>query len=280
MPNEAQDNAAAVTHLAVEANMELMPTRNDIAFIRGLRDRNTRHTERKFVVEGHKCVAEALVSGWSIQGLFCTEASGCPDSWNAQCVGAREMDRMSAFKTAPGILAVVDMPEPAPPDPETWSLDEEGTPFGLVVDGLSDPGNLGTLIRTADWFGLKGFWVSRNAVDAFNPKVVQASMGAIFRVGVWATDLPELVRSLRASSTIVYGLDMKGVGLWSLEGMPLPRNKWCAIVGSESCGLSEAVKEVCPERLHIPGAGDSESLNAAVAGGIVLSDWARRISTS
>jgi len=270
------NNTDAVTHLAGQVKIQRMPTRNDILFIRSLRDRNTRHMERKFVVEGHKCVAEALESGWPIHGLFCTEASGCPDSWNAEPIQSKDMDRMSAFKTAPGILAMVGMPDSVAPSPEAWSRDEASVPFGLVVDGISDPGNLGTLLRTADWFGVKGVWVSRQTVDVFNAKTIQASMGAVFRVDTWAVDLPELVLQLAESSTGVFGLDMDGDALWSLEGAPSIGRKWCAIVGSESHGLSEAVREACPQKLHIPGAGGSESLNAAMAAGIVLSDWSRR----
>mgnify|MGYP005690953201 CR=1 FL=1 len=269
-----------MTHLAPHVKTEPMPTRNDISFIRSLRDKNTRHMERKFVVEGHKCVSEALNSGWPIHGLFCTEASHCPGSWNAEPVQSKDMDRMSAFKTAPGVLAVVGMPDVVSPSPDAWSHDGASVPFGLVVDGLSDPGNLGTLLRTADWFGLKGIWVSRNTVDVFNAKTIQASMGAVFRVVAWPVDLPELVLELSKSSTEIHGLDMAGLGLWSLEGKPTTGHKWCAIVGSESHGLSEAVGEVCPQRLHIPGAGGSESLNASMAAGIVLSDWSRRVNAS
>ena len=236
--------------------------------------------ERKFVVEGHKCVAEALESGWPIHGLFCTEASACPDLWNAEAVQSKEMDRMSAFKTAPGILAVVGMPDESVPSPEAWSLDDASVPFGLAVDGLSDPGNLGTLLRTADWFGMKGIWVSRQTVDMFNAKAIQASMGAVFRVDTWIVDLPELVVQLAKSSAEVFGLDMDGDALWSLEGAPSIGRKWCAVVGSESHGLSDAVRDACSQRLHIPGAGGSESLNASIAGGIVLADWSRRTKTS
>ena len=118
--------------------------------------------------------------------------------------------------------------------------------------------------------------MSRQTVDVFNAKTIQASMGAVFRVDTWAVDLPGLAVQLAESSTEVFGLDMDGDAVWSLEGAPSTGRKWCAIVGSESHGLSEAVREACPQKLHIPGAGGSESLNAAMAAGIVLSDWSRR----
>ena len=101
-------------------------------------------------------------------------------------------------------------------------------------------------------------------------------MGAVFRVATWRVDLPELAVQLAKSSAEVFGLDMDGDALWSLEGAPSVGRKWCAIVGSESHGLSKAVRDACEQRLRIPGAGGSESLNASMAGGIVLSDWSRR----
>lgn len=268
-------NAVAVSHLA--GSHCVMPTRNDIAFIRSLRDRNSRHTERKFVVEGQKCVAEALSSGWALHGLFATEGSETPVSWNAEPVSSKDMTRMSAFKTAPGVLAVVGMPESEPPSAVEWTTDGHGAPFGLAVERLSDPGNLGTLIRTADWFGLSGIWVCPSTVDPFNPKVIQASMGALFRVSVWTRDIPELIRDLHSAEVNTHGLDMEGTGMWELAGMPTQSNKWCAILGSESHGLSNEVRSACSGRLHIPGAGGSESLNAAMAAGIVLADWSRRV---
>ena len=272
--NLEQHNAVAVSHLAVPHHV--MPTRNDIAFIRSLRDRSSRHTERKFVVEGQKCVAEALSSGWTLHGVYATEGSETPVSWNADPVSSKDMARMSAFKTAPGVLAVVGMPESEVPSAAEWAEDDQGAPFGLAVERLSDPGNLGTLIRTADWFGLRGIWVCPHTVDPFNPKVIQASMGALFRVSVWTREIPELVGTLQSAGVDTHGLDMEGTGIWDVEGMPTQSNKWCGILGSESHGLSEAARTACSGRLHIPGSGGSESLNAAMAAGMVLADWSRR----
>ncbi|MGB1073946.1 MAG: TrmH family RNA methyltransferase [Flavobacteriales bacterium] len=256
-----------------------MPTRNDIAFIRSLRDRNTRHTERKFVVEGQKCVVEALDSGWAVHGLYRTEASGF-EGHEAEVVSAKDMGRMSAFKTAPGILAVLGMPDVEPPLPEDWAAQPGRVPIGLAVDGLSDPGNLGTLMRTADWFGVEGIWAAKGTVDPFNPKVIQASMGAVFRVPIWSVDLPDCLAVLGTSGCSVFGLDMTGMALWSLDGAPAIGSKWCAVVGNESHGLSEGVRSAGVAPLHIPGGGGSESLNATMAAGMVLSDWARRCTTN
>ena len=227
------------------------------------------------MVEGHKCVIEAIESGWPIEGLFRTESTETHVS-HAEVVSSKDMGRMSALKTAPGILAVVGMPDTTPPPLREWARTEGGAPFGLAVDGLSDPGNLGTLMRTADWFGVEGIWASKGTVDPFNPKAIQASMGAVFRVPVWTVDLTDWATSLASCGCSVLGLEMSGKDVWSLEGHPVGGSKWCAVVGSESHGLSEGVRTACTETVHIPGSGRSESLNAAMAAGIVLSDWARR----
>jgi len=243
--------------------------------IRGLREKSVRHTERKFVVEGHKCVAEALQSGWTIDSLFATAHSDCPESWGAAPASSKEMERMSSFKSPPGVLAVVEMPDVATPSAESWSSQEDAA-FGLAVDGLSDPGNLGTLMRTADWFGLSGIWVSEDVVDPYNPKVVQASMGAIFRVKVWEASMLSLMKDMSSCGVRTFGLAMDGEDVWSMKGVPGAPQKWLAVLGSESHGLTEAVSSECQSKVHIPGAGKTESLNATMAAGMVMGEWFAR----
>ena len=262
--------------IAVEDLAQPMPTRNDILFVRSLRDRNTRISERKFVVEGHKCVAEALRSGWPVMGLYATQDSACPEDWGAATASTKDMERMSSFKKAPGVLAVMEMPDPEIPSAQDWAT-EAAVPFGLAVDGLSDPGNLGTLLRTADWLGIQGVWASGRVVDAFNSKAVQASMGAVFRVPVWRCDLPATLTSLASAGARVMGMDMEGEDVWAMDGEPTCVAPWVAVLGSESHGLSTEVAAACTGRIHIPGKGGSESLNATMAAGMVLSEWGARV---
>ena len=145
------------------------------------------------------------------------------------------------------------------------------------VDGLSDPGNLGTLLRTADWLGIQGVWASGRVVDAFNSKAVQASMGAVFRVPVWRCDLPATLTSLASAGARVMGMDMEGEDVWAMDGEPTCVAPWVAVLGSESHGLSTEVAAACTGRIHIPGKGGSESLNATMAAGMVLSEWGARV---
>lgn len=247
-----------------------MPTKNEILAVRALRNRKTRQIECKFTVEGRKGVSEALASGWPVHGLFATADSGIPDGWNAERVSSREMERMSHFSSPPGVLAVMGMPGTTAGDLESFTASPPS--LALALDGLSDPGNLGTIIRTADWFGCQRIWVSGDTVDAFNPKVVQATMGAIFRVGITVVDLKEFLLDCHQKSVTVAGLDLQG------EPLPKARNRWSethvmAVLGSESHGLSPSIKEACTDFITIPGGGGMESLNAAIAAGIVLAHW-------
>lgn len=243
-----------------------MPTKNEILAVRALRNRKTRLEERKFAVEGVKGVEEALSSGWTVHGLYATADSNAPEDWPAERVSSKDMSRMSTLKAPPGVMAVMGMP-----DLES-EIASSPPAFSLALDGLSDPGNLGTIIRTADWFGVEGIWVSQDTVDPFNPKVVQATMGAIFRMPVWTVDLPKVLGDLASNGAVVQGLDLEGDALWSLKNDQdgTPR---VAVVGSESHGISEDVRAVCSEFIHIPGGGQSESLNASMAAGIVMAAW-------
>lgn len=245
-----------------------MPTKNEILAVRALRNRKTRSDECKFVVEGLKGVEEALASGWLVHGLYATADSKAPEDWEAERVSSKDMSRMSTLKAPPGILAVMGIPEvpadkPGPLPPAS---------FSLAIDGLSDPGNLGTIIRTADWFGISGIWVSRDTVDPFNPKVVQATMGAIFRMPIWTVDLAETLGGFSSEGAIVQGLDLEGESLWEMGGPPASAAR-IAVLGSESHGLSEDVKAACSGFIHIPGGGQSESLNASMAAGIAMAAW-------
>jgi len=245
-----------------------MPTKNEILAMRALRNRKTRSDERKFVVEGLKGVDEALSSGWRVHGLYATADSKAPEEWGADRVSTKDMSRMSSLKAPPGILAVMGMPDEGDLD----AVVQHPAPFALAVDGISDPGNLGTIIRTADWFGVAGIWVSRDSVDPFNPKVVQATMGAIFRLPIWSVDLPETLHKLSSQGALIQGLELAGQSLWTFEEQAAPASR-VAVLGSESHGLSEEVREACSEFIHIPGGGQSESLNASMAAGIVMAAW-------
>lgn len=256
-------------HLAAKGNETNMPTKNEILAVRALHQRKSRRLEGKFIVEGSKCVQEALDSNWAIEGLYATAEAAVDPGWNAASVSAKEMARMSAMTTPPGVLAVVGMPTVSPP---AYARAAANKGLGIILDGLSDPGNLGTIIRTAAWFGMEGIWVSKGSVDPFNPKVVQSSMGAIFKVGIWEVDLETTLPSMLDAGCTILGMDLRGVPLQQVK-QEFGGQGVLAVVGSESHGLRPAVRDLCTGFMHIPGQGGAESLNAAMAAGIAMAAW-------
>ena len=254
-----------------------MVTNEEIKSIRALKDRKSRHAAGRFVVEGVKGVMELCASACDVVRIYAEPdvkpfvEAGLLPVWTV--VSAGQMKRMSAQSTPPGILAVASIPRVSP-DYFRW---EGGTlnawsplPVIVVTDGIQDPGNLGTLIRSADWFGARGVWISETSVDAWNPKTIQASMGSAFRLPVHQAPLSEAESCNPELPWVV--LDARGT--------PLPQHRWrpCyLLVGSESHGISAAWLGGGHTVCSIPGAGRAESLNAGVAGSIALS-WAHAAS--
>lgn len=216
-----------------------------------------------FVVEGEKMAAEALASGWRIHAVCAT------DSWMAthrqpatieqwHTVGAGELEMLSLMRSPNAVWMLVERQEA-----DTAAL--QSINATLVLDRLQDPGNMGTLIRTADWFGIRHIVCSNDSVDCFNPKVVQSTMGGIFRTKVTYTDITEW---LTHCGTPVYGAVLGGEPVGATTKLSRP----CALViGNESQGISPAVAACLTQRLTIPNIGGSaESLNAASAAAILM----------
>lgn len=233
--------------------------------IRSLKRRSERWAKRLVVVEGVKCILELLQSPWEVERIYFTsdhEGGASLSSLQASSTGvefvsvsAKDMEMMSALKTAPGLLAVAHMPDPSPHGPGLW----------LYLDDINDPGNVGTLIRVADWFGLAGVVLSSATADPFGPKAVQSAMGSTFHVPLRIQNLRDLPEDWRSR---VAGLDAGGKDLHTQAPSELPT---LLVVGSESHGMSQEVKASCHDILSIPGAGRAESLNASVAGAVAVS---------
>ena len=234
-----------------------MLTNAEIKRIKSLKEKKFRDEYGQFAVEGEKLVEEALSSGFKVSAVY-----------RAEEVGQEVMSRMSALSSPSPVLAVVDKPVPK------GLVLERGLYLGL--DAVRDPGNMGTIIRLADWFGISTVFASQDCVEVFNPKVVQASMGSIFRVDVVYCDLPDICRRFRSMDMPVYGTFLNGENMYSQtladEGL--------IIMGNEASGISQEVGELASTRLLIPsyaknGRG-AESLNVATACAIVLSEFRRR----
>ncbi len=242
-----------------------MLTKADIQLIRSLSDRRARQESGLFVVEGMKLAAELAASGMRIRRIFATEACSLPGI-ACERVAPREMERISHLKTPSPVLALVELPR-RDLDPATLS----GC-LSLALDGVQDPGNLGTIIRLADWFGIRDIVCSENSADCFNPKVVQATMGAISRVRVHYTNLEEALKGVRGP---VYGTFLEGENIHSAalsaDGI--------IVMGSEGRGVSPGVERLITRKLFIPpwpaDAATSESLNVATATAIICSEFRR-----
>ena len=240
-----------------------MITTNEIKYIKSLSQKKFRDQTGLFVVEGEKLVAEALASRFKVEKVY-----------RKADVGESTMARISALSSPSPALALVHRPV----DLESSALPQKG--LFLALDGIRDPGNLGTILRIADWFGIDAVYASPDTVDVFNPKVVQATMGAIFRVRFHYTDIPALCRQALTAGGKVYGTFLDGDNMYGKtldNGASAPA---VIVIGNEANGISTATAACVSDRLYIPPfpADDpgSESLNAAVATAITVAEFRRQ----
>lgn len=253
-----------------------MLSKNKIKLIQSLNRKKDRDETGLFLVEGNKMVEEVLRSEFTTETLVCTSAfaeSVSGIQFNASEIIETDKDaiqKASLLKNPQEALAIVRQPAP---DKPALKLDAD---LYLALDFIQDPGNLGTIIRIADWFGINTIICSENTVDVFNPKVVQASMGAIFRVKCWYTSLESFLDEISAQKIPVYGTFMKGENIYS---EPLTKNG-IVVLGNEGNGISDQVGHLITNRLTIPSfsanTSKSESLNVAIAASICCSEFRRR----
>lgn len=238
-----------------------MVTNNEIKQVRALHQKKYRNQFGRFIVEGPKLVQELLQSDFESDTVYVS--AEIAKQWShckrVLVISKEQMSRMSGMTTPPGVLAVVKIPQrTTPANVAGWTV---------VLNGLSDPGNLGTILRIADWFGLEQVVASSNSVDPYSQKVVQASMGATFRVPHFQTDLPAWMKQQQSLGVKIFGADMTGT---SLEKVQWP-SSGILVMGSESHGIDEEVNEYIHEKITIRGRGAAESLNVAVAMGVICS---------
>lgn len=244
-------------------------TKAEIQFVRSLADKRTRDAEHLFVAEGFKLVDEIRHSELRIRNIYTTrdDISGR----DVVRIEKREMERISQLNTASDILAVVEQPR------YKLALDSLKGELTLALDGVQNPGNMGTIIRLADWFGVKRVICSRECADLYNPKVVQATMGALLRVKVHYIDnLSALLSEARTEGLAIYGTLLDGNNIYHEKLSP----EGIIVMGNEGRGLSEECRNTLSHKLFIPpypaDAPTSESLNVAMATGIILAEFRRK----
>jgi RNA methyltransferase, TrmH family len=241
-----------------------MLRKSDLQRLRSLREKKNREELGLYVVEGAKVVAELLRDGAALAELYATDAWDGPRDNRVVAVTAEEMARLSHFPTPSPVLAVGRLVR------ASLAPGEINRGLTLAADAVQDAGNVGTLLRLADWFGFARVLLSHGCADVFSQKVINASMGSFARVRVVTAPLPG---ALAGAAVPVLGCDLDGDSVYSLSQY----KDAVLVIGSEGRGLSTDVAAVLTQRVTIPRVGRAESLNAGVAAGIVCAQLCRTL---
>jgi len=241
--------------------------------VQNLEKKKFREKYNLFKTEGEKLVEELLRSRLSVETLIALpqwfgQHPVNPENTTLYEASEADMQRLSNFQSPPAVIALARIPAY---DPDDNDLHDNLT---LALNGIQDPGNMGTILRIADWFGIRQVFCDDDCANIYNPKCVQASMGAIFRVRTFYTDLPRMLQTAGNAGLPIFGTFLDGENLYTT---PLP-SRGIIVMGNEGKGIAAGIRELTTCRLTIPGfGGGSESLNVGVATGIVLSEFKRRI---
>ena len=244
-----------------------MLSKSQIKFITSLQLKKYRKEHLSFVVEGVKTIKEFLNSSYKISSLYVTDASLFEANLPVTVVSEQQMKKITSFRNPSPALAVFEMRQ------EHVEITSDDLIIGL--DDVRDPGNLGTIIRLCDWFGIATIVCSENTVDCYNPKVIQASMGSLTRVSLVYTDLKNAISQ---NNLLSYGTFMDGDNIYQSTLQP----KGIVIFGNEANGINANLEELIDKRISIPRFGKNqatESLNVAMATSIVLSEFKRGSTT-
>ncbi|MBO7229859.1 MAG: RNA methyltransferase [Bacteroidaceae bacterium] len=242
--------------------------------IKSLEQRKFRKESALFVAEGGKTVQDLIDTGIEVKNIIATDEWLKTHKLNTTAeitvVNDDDMKKASFLRTPQGVLAIFKQPS----HEIDYTLPERE--LCLALDNVQDPGNMGTIIRIADWFGIENIYCSNGSVDIYNPKTVQATMGAIGRVKIHYTNLPELIERLK-EKTPVYGTFLDGEDIYSSK----LNERGIIVMGNEGNGISDECGRLIKERLLIPNypkeRSTSESLNVSVATAIVCSEFRRRV---
>ena len=248
-----------------KSNLKWSLNKSTVKLIQSLKQQKFRKEHGLFVVEGRKMVEELLQTNMKTLCIFATERFlhdyEIQDE-RLEIATEVQMEQMSGQDTPPGILAVVKIPEQD-------AIHSDG--MVLALDGIANPGNMGTIIRTAEWFGIRQVVCSEDCVELWNPKVIQATMGSVFRMSVVSTDLERFLKESKSKGKAVYGALLEGESIFKKEG------RWpegVIVIGSESHGIRSNILPLITHPITIPRAEGSvtESLNASMATGIILAE--------
>lgn len=245
-----------------------MLSKSQISFIKSLHQKKYRKEHGLFLVEGIKSIQEFIHSSYQIHSIFYNSEQSnllpkLPANINLFEVNNVELGKISTLQTPQGFLAILHMPKDRKINPK--SLQNQ---FTLVLDGVQDPGNMGTIIRTADWFGFDKIICSEDTVEAYNPKTVQATMGSLARVEIYYENLPLFLES---NNLPVFGALLDGQSIYKTDW----GNKGLIVLGNEGKGISSEVISKINNPVTIPRIGAAESLNVAVSAAIFCAELVR-----
>lgn len=241
---------------------------NKKKFLKSLQLKKFRNEHGVFLVEGEKLFLELLTSIFVIEEVFATERwynenyNSLPKKLNFTLVSERDLATISSFKTPQYIIALVKQ--------QKFQLSQNTNKPFIVLDNIQDPGNLGTIIRTMDWFGFENLVCSPTCVELYNPKVVQATMGSIFRVNTIYQQLNIFLKEHHHFT--IYGALLNGENCFNAD---LIKKNSIVILGNESKGISQEILPFINKKLTIPKIGSAESLNVSIAAGILLTEFSR-----
>ncbi len=247
-----------------------MISKREEKLIHSLKIKKYRYKHRLYLAEGPKVVKEIIQSGHAPQKIYCSDESLKKEliqSYNIEkkdtisAIDEKSLKKLSALSTPNKLLAIFPMTSTKQNiddvNPENWIL---------ALDNINDPGNLGTIIRIADWFGIEKIFCSSNCVDVYNPKTIQSTMGSIARIKVIYRDLLELIKKNNSIST--YAATLNGKSINKMKPKP-----GIIIIGNESHGVNAALLNQVDEQITIPKIGNAESLNASIATGIICAQF-------
>lgn len=256
-----------------------MLSKSQLSFIKSIHHKKFRIQHRFFIVEGYKSIKEFIFSKYTLSQLFFTpemasKLANFPQNMKHFEITSSELEKISTLKSPNGMLALFEIP--IVDSTEAIKLDRK---FTLVLDCIQDPGNLGTIIRTADWFGIENIICSLDSADCYNPKVVQATMGSLSRVAIHYRDL---VQWLPQAGIKTYGALLNGVSLYSCDFTAGQKNdsveyqEGLILLGNEGQGIGQALLPYIDQAVTIPRFGEAESLNVAIASALICSEIRRQ----
>lgn len=247
-----------------------MLSKSQISLLKSLQQKKDRIEHGLFLVEGYKSVSEFINSPYQIKIIYYTTSFDpkvlkLSQKINICEISVTDMEKISSLKNPQEIAALVNIPEWPPINYVTLKQK-----FSLVLDGIQDPGNMGTIIRTADWFGIKNIVCSDDTVDAYNPKVVQASMGSLSRINVYYINITAILPQINLP---VFGAVLNGESIYQTnfgeEGL--------IVMGNEGNGIRPEIEKIITKAVTIPRKGNAESLNVAIAAALFCSEITRNL---